>query len=371
MKKGLFFLGAWIVPVLLLGELILRYRDSSSKDPLSKMQDSLVLSGPRSHIPSTSIKGYSVTRDGFRGGQMIRATSSECLKNHENLSLASCAIASLQANSKDANFTRILFLGGSTTFGIGADDQNTFPQRLSKLANDAKKSPKVISLNFGLGGQMSYQQLQLAQFVVAQSSSPEITVSLDGINEDYCFFKQAKFVQSANLHYFSTLTSPKVTKQLGESLLLNHAMYKLAQLIRKYTAGNSNSNRVDAGNLEIRRRASSCSILYISYLTQLRHLLDDNRKRSFQPVLIVVQQPHKGINNKNQNHGKLPFYREFYANVEDKLRQSSLNGKILLVKAYEYPFRNLHYADAQHLNAEGNLFLAKIIYKHLLNAGVF
>jgi len=80
--------------------------------------------------------------------------------------------------------TRILCLGGSTMFGMGARDEHTIPAALARrLGEDGHR---VTVTNAGQLGFNSTQETIALQGLLKQGARPDIVVFYDGINEMMC-----------------------------------------------------------------------------------------------------------------------------------------------------------------------------------------
>ena len=77
----------------------------------------------------------------------------------------------------------IWFLGGSTMWGTGADDERTIPSYFAQLTGRSV-------LNLGESGFHSFQELVQLQALLAQGFRPSSVVFYDGVNDGYYFCQQ-------------------------------------------------------------------------------------------------------------------------------------------------------------------------------------
>jgi len=82
----------------------------------------------------------------------------------------------------------VWFLGGSTMWGTGSDDNNTIPSIYAKITNKSV-------LNLGESGYNSFQELIQLQILLANGYKPEIVIFYDGANDGGIFCKKNNFPQ--------------------------------------------------------------------------------------------------------------------------------------------------------------------------------
>jgi len=80
----------------------------------------------------------------------------------------------------------IFVFGGSTTFGYGVADDETWPSRLQELLST--RIDRVRVYNFGRGYYYSTQERILLEQLLVSGHIPRMAIFLDGIN-DFCFDK--------------------------------------------------------------------------------------------------------------------------------------------------------------------------------------
>jgi lysophospholipase L1-like esterase len=126
---------------------------------------------------------------------------------------------------------KILCLGGSITFGMGADIGHSYPEQLEKLLNSDSNKYQVIN-----GGIPGYNSSQLANHLSEKISqySPDILIVLIGLNDTY-------FLTESNYYMFQKGYKAKFYRVVAQLCRL-HA-YKLvrsfaANILSKRFAGN-------------------------------------------------------------------------------------------------------------------------------------
>ena len=84
--------------------------------------------------------------------------------------------------AKQDNTYRIFAVGGSTTFGVGVLDNQTFPFYLEELYDDANLGLKVEVINAGWPGKWSLQETALIKDGLI-NFEPNLFIVYDGVNE--------------------------------------------------------------------------------------------------------------------------------------------------------------------------------------------
>ena len=77
----------------------------------------------------------------------------------------------------------IFVFGGSTTFGWGVSDSETFPAILQELLRDKLKNNNINVYNFGVGAFILSQEMIAFQRQIIKGNVPDIVIFLDGLNE--------------------------------------------------------------------------------------------------------------------------------------------------------------------------------------------
>ena len=87
---------------------------------------------------------------------------------------------------KSYNIFRIFALGGSTTFGVGAEDDETWPVYLQKIINETLDTGGAIKnievINFGLSGATTESYYELIKNKIT-SLDPDLIIMYDGWND--------------------------------------------------------------------------------------------------------------------------------------------------------------------------------------------
>ena len=77
---------------------------------------------------------------------------------------------------------RIFVVGGSTTFGIGADDDETWPAYLQQIINEKITEKEIEVINYGLSGATTESEYDLIKHKIS-SLDPDLIIMYDGWND--------------------------------------------------------------------------------------------------------------------------------------------------------------------------------------------
>jgi lysophospholipase L1-like esterase len=140
----------------------------------------------------------------------------------------------ISANKADSTF-RILFLGGSTTFGDVEDDYDVFPALIEKkltqkISSINVKYKYVECLNAGVHGLTSAEILNHYQFKY-QYLSPDLIVVHTGFNDAFAYSGINKAEYQPDYHnirrvFYDVPRPEKIEKILMQSALIRYIMIK-------------------------------------------------------------------------------------------------------------------------------------------------
>jgi len=107
-------------------------------------------------------------------------------KNPETFSKNSEGFRGPEFNEdKPDNTYRIIAVGGSTTFGSGVTDENTWPRILEKKLQNISESKNIEVINAGIGGITSFNESKLIKQKLIHYK-PDLLIVVDGNNDTAC-----------------------------------------------------------------------------------------------------------------------------------------------------------------------------------------
>ena len=142
---------------------------------------------------------------------------------------------------KKDNEKRILFVGGSTTFGTGASkNENTYPAQVGKIINSKfKNKHNFLFLNAGvLGFNTQAEHVYLKKYLL--DLQPDLIIFLDGSNDAHLSLIQKEF--DKNYHKMEISKTRKNMFSFPQKLLLlnlcNRVYIKIQEIINSYNFKN-------------------------------------------------------------------------------------------------------------------------------------
>jgi hypothetical protein len=241
------------------------------------------------------------------------------------------------------------FFGGSTTFGVGATDKGTFPEQYKKIT-------KENVINLGLGGNNQEGEIVLLNYFLKQGYIFNKIIFLDGINQDDCFFSGRKSINNSIKNISAFNNSNYYTVQLFLEYLPN----KISRVLNN----NKNNREKKKGggvveNLNV-IGFEFCADQYIKNLIYLDSLSKSNSIKTY-----IILQPSLEIINSNRKNYEWKNYESFYNLIIKKYTQIEFlltNTKLVDLRSAS---KEEYYVDSQHLNDDGNAFLATEFIKFI------
>ena len=89
------------------------------------------------------------------------------------------------SKDKPDNTYRIIAVGGSTTFGSGVTNENTWPKILEKKLQNLSESKKIEVINSGISGMNSFSESKLIKQKLIHYK-PDLIIVYDGNNDSSC-----------------------------------------------------------------------------------------------------------------------------------------------------------------------------------------
>jgi hypothetical protein len=317
---------------------------------------------------------------------------------------------------KPKNTYRIVMLGGSTTYGIGASCFESIAVKLENLLNANRIDPdihRVEVINAGVGGYSSSQEL-LFYLTEIVHFKPDLVIMYDGWNdarlnrfyaESMHSFRPSSY-RSSRTDQFSNvvedLTSPIATlgnfiKSLGAAFNVT-ASYtaidrsiNLSKIFWQKVKQKIKSKILDHDTLGVwvreqklynplvRSLTPRMTEIYIENLRRMAALTKSEGTKFaafLQPIMGVDDKPYddlfeKPLRNVIWSKPKFDFLFRFYANVRRDLIElaDSPNARSACIKDISHVFsstKEIVYTDSGHLNGFGNQLVAERIAAELI-----
>jgi hypothetical protein len=244
----------------------------------------------------------------------------------------------------------VYFLGGSTMWGEGSDDEHTIPALFQQL------KPQYKVYNHGQLAYNTRQELDALITLYAKKTNPDIVISYDGVN-DAAFLCPSEITDLPGHRLV-----PLFRKRLypSKTSMIKEALYKffLENIINKISSGQANQvKRYDCvSNPE---KLEEIADMFIRNW-ELAHEIVTNRHGKF----IAILQPAAFISHPRIDHlDKDPELQEnfvaVYQRIQAKLKEKQYDWVYDLTDKFdgnEYIF-----IDFCHVSPNGNAIIAKAI----------
>ena len=262
-------------------------------------------------------------------------------------------------NPKNSNTAKVIgFFGGSTIWGTGVGDQNTIPALTDDLSNDYS------ALNFGDTSFTSRNSLAALINAISSGTDLDYVVFYDGVND-------AHYYCQSNLEFDRHLYGPAIRQaiagsQIDSSNLFNVMLDPTAVLLRKFIR-KSRSSEDEAPVDNLCNTTDDHAQAVAANLVQNWHLAQAVAS-SVGARFIAVLQPNSYYGRPNT-----AYIREHGLITDEEARSSNLvydAVKHAMQKTPRSWFLDLstildgetaYFIDTCHLNAKGNLQIAKEI----------
>lgn len=257
---------------------------------------------------------------------------------------------------------KVVFLGGSTMWGNGSNDENTIPSLFSALSSlDVK--------NLGQSSYCAYQSLILLQVEVSKGLIPDLVISYDGVNNT-----------PLNRGYFQHKREEQFQDLVDGADRQGAGLFKAFSAIQRLT--NSISNRLWAKRIDAVLKDSSTSkdedhLAAIELLETWLTMKQFCEARGIE--FICILQPHAFVGNPDVSHFEntamksiwkrhrekgYAYYQDIYELMKtskyDELQASFLDLTNCLDGLPKV------YVDFCHLSPNGNAQVAEELYEFTL-----
>lgn len=262
----------------------------------------------------------------------------------------------------DSNLPQMVFLGGSTIWGTGVNDENTIPSLFSKQSNQYQV------LNYGESGYNAYQSYQFFQIKVIEGLQPKLVISYDGVNNSpvkyKSFFSTARERQIAD-----RMRGADTSPEGGTPTLKTHFLGPTKALIKKLFAADKRATGKILTFTPKRNREAAIELLESWLITKrLCDAIQSDFICILQPNIFVgkpitdyLPKKKKSIKFKNG----FDYYKIVLELLETKRYKILKNHFIDMTNAFDHiPYL---YIDYCHVSTEGNQIIANKINSYLKN----
>jgi len=283
-----------------------------------------------------------------------------------------------EGSLKDENAFRILCIGDSCTYGVGAPSGKSYPSQLYKLLNEKAGTEQFCVINRGVPGLNSSQALRLVKHFVPLYK-PDVLLFLCGHN-DFWNLEDIKLTENERINPL------EYSAILANIYLSNLRIYKLYQsffltkfYVKNFINIDAQSNNVkayaeweDEENYKISKHINDlyvCTPESFSFFAENKRILDIIRTKNIEEVckvsrrnnakLFFLSYPDKEIN-------KRAYFKE---ELLKKYNVCYINNIDLFNRVQNKGFR-LFRSDGFHPNELGYYYIAVNIYNAFIDNGI-
>ena len=272
---------------------------------------------------------------------------------------------------------RVVFIGGSTTFGTGAsNNKKTYPAQVEYIIKKNNKQNEIFFLNAGVIGYNSFQEYLYFKHHL-KKLEPDIVIFLHGSNDAYISLTQKKF--NKNFHDMEIFE-----KKQKNIFSFPQRLYLLNFLDRLYAVTKLKFGKIDKTNLRNSYYNKEAALEMKKNIENILLLLKENNTKAIfylQPNLFLktnYSDYEKNLLSKSTRSdfkkNTILHYLDFQK-VYISLNKKYSNNKKILFKDISFKFSEAHidtykYKSWAHFDDDGYYLLAKIIsddIKKLLN----
>ena len=263
----------------------------------------------------------------------------------------------------------IIFLGGSTMFGLGSNDENTIPSLVSEMSNR-----KFSVINLGTVAYNSFQSyLRLTQEKIDLSETKYI-ISYDGVNEIFNNIKSSdkRYRHSYTEQFNNFFNLMKENKEDSDLSLIEFSkdiffrpLFKFIFLSMRKMSLIQYKNWDESYDFDSNSINQSSIKLLQSWSLIKKNFKNDKIKFIFilQPISYVGK---PNIDHLNDDPIRRKFYSEFYINLKNNL-MNNYDFKDLRENFFDFSSildgNEKYYYDFCHLTPKGNKVVSNEILK--------
>ena len=157
------------------------------------------------------------------------------------------------ADRGERGSVKILTLGGSSLWGLGARDDQTIPSLLARSLHE--KGWRVELKNLAEIGYVSTQEVIALTRELQAGYRPDVVIFYDGVNDTTSALLEGEPGLTTNeinrRHEFNLLQSPaRMAAALTVKLVKDSGSYRFAQMVRRRLGGETAPSRIGAGQVQ-------------------------------------------------------------------------------------------------------------------------
>ena len=261
----------------------------------------------------------------------------------------------------------VFFLGGSTMFGYGSNDENTIPSIFSKFTNDT-----LTVRNLGNGAHTSSQNLIKIQDELLNFKNPKYIISYEGANEIYNLLEgiNSNYKHSYFLKFKKTIDIDLTDEKLSfKSLFESQTKFlKFFTLKFLYKIGFTKLEDPYILYKNDHESIEKSVNLFLQNWKILSLIGKENKIKVFLFLQPVISSNNHKTDHLVDNTDYKKFYDEMYSLIKEKIFS---DPSLEIVKNNFYDLSKIlnekepYFYDYVHINPKGNSIISKEIIKQI------
>ena len=274
-------------------------------------------------------------------------------------------ISKIDSNNFDK---KAYFFGGSVMWGFGSNDQNTIPSHFEKIS-------KIQSFNFAESAWNSNQSLFFLIKLLKEGHKPDFVIFYNGVNELSKCNTENLYNLRSNVIQEDRLRKKFVTLRDTSKLTFDYYFSIPIEFFSKLKNKIYRSNEIK--NLPILNQKAGCKDLKktdkIAENVLQNWVLANKLVSDYGGKFFAILEPHIIFNNSEiydlNLMGLNTEQKENIENVYSVLEQKMVNKKFFLnfKNIFSSYYNDFIFIDTHHTSPNGNIIVAKEIYKELKN----
>lgn len=255
----------------------------------------------------------------------------------------------------------VVFLGGSTMWGTGSNNEHTIPAHFAKLGGGHYRV-----LNFGEAGYNAFQSYLFLQIQMMQGLRPDVIISYDGANERARFQPGTRPFTHDRDRQITEIMKGQDKGAIKELSFKHFFLGPVSRFVEKLQEkfGTKAPDQFDFS----RPRAEQAARELLESWLAMQRLAED-----YDAEFLAVLQPNAATGSPkldylNLREYRLEAYRALYPEVRRLLETSdySILKKNILPLTEVFDRDEAIYIDFCHVSPNGNRLVAERIY-HVMN----
>jgi lysophospholipase L1-like esterase len=252
---------------------------------------------------------------------------------------------------KGKDIYRIICLGGSTTFGFGVDDNNTYPELLSVILNKQGDTLQVEVINAGIAGSTIFEISNLLQNEILPLNPDMIIIS--SVFNNFYYSELVYKTNRLSLRMLSQFLLGKSVFYMTLREKISSSLHQKIDDVYKLTLNDTLANFIHN------------EAFWKDLENVYREVIEIAKANNIEVVLI--KEPVKLGNYEQKDTGILlnnkfsPVYQKFY----DLLDKKGKEYNCLVIDAERYfddnPRKEELFKDGLHLTVKGNKYLSDLV----------